>query len=364
MPDPVPAPHARPRVAVIVPAYGVAHLVGHALDSLIAQTLTDWECVVIDDGAPDDVAAAVAPYLADPRIRFVATSNHGVSAARNRAIAETSAPYIALLDGDDLFRPRYLERTVATLDAEPTARFVTCNARIFGAVPHERPCFTALQGHGDGVRGTLADVLDRSFGVYIGTTFRRADFEAIGGFDPAMAQSEDFDLWVRLLLLGGHAHYLDEILGDYRVRPGSASASGERMLLGGHAHYLDEVLGDYRVRAGSASSSGERMLHGNLRVYEKARAALEGKPEAALAERMIAQNRHALAFEHAVDRIIDGDTRAGLAELRATSDLVSGPVWTAAFAAWQVFPALARPMLRWRRRAHRRGGPGALSEVA
>lgn len=308
-----------PRVAVIVPAYGVAHLVGEALASLQAQTLAAWECVVIDDGAPDDVGGAVAPFLADPRIRFVATPNHGVSAARNRAIAETGAPYVALLDGDDLLRRDYLARTVAALDADPEARLVTCNARIFGAVPRERPCFTAQT-----LRGSLAEVLDRSFGVYIGTTFRRVDFDAIGGFDIAMAQAEDFDLWVRLMLLGGHALYLDAILGDYRVRPGSASASAERMILG------------------------------NIRVYEKALAALEGKPGAELAARLIAENRRSLAFEHAIDRVIDGDARRGIAELRRSSDL-SGPVWTAAFVAWQVFPGLARPMLRWRRRAHSRG---------
>jgi glycosyltransferase involved in cell wall biosynthesis len=310
---------------VIVPAYGVAHLVGEALASLQAQTLADWECVVIDDGAPDDVAAAVAPFLGDPRIRFVATANHGVSAARNRAIAETRAPYLALLDGDDMFRSEYLATTVAVLDGDPAARLVTCNARIFGAVPRERDCFTAHQGSGDGLHGTLADVLDRSFGVYIGTTFRRADFERAGGFDEAMAQSEDLDLWVRLMLLGGHARYVDRVLGDYRVRPGSASASNERMLLG------------------------------NIRVYEKALPHLAGRPEHALVERLIADNRRALAFEHAIDRIVDGDTRRGLAELRATTGDLGGPVWAAAFAAWQVFPGLARPMLHWRRRAHSRG---------
>ena len=69
---------ARPRVAVIVPAYGVAHLVGEALASVQAQTFQDWECVVIDDGAPDDVAGAVAPFLSDPRICFLATANQGV----------------------------------------------------------------------------------------------------------------------------------------------------------------------------------------------------------------------------------------------------------------------------------------------
>lgn len=314
--DPLPSP----RVAVIVPAYGVAHLVGQALGSLQAQTLAEWECVVIDDGAPDDVAGAVAPFLGDPRIRFLATPNRGVSAARNRAIAESTAPFVALLDADDLLRPGYLAATVTTLEADPQARVVTCNARIFGAVARERPCFT-----GQPSRGTLAAVLDRSFGVYIGTTFRRADFERVGGFDESMAQAEDFDLWVRLMQLGGYAVYLDQVLGDYRVRPGSASASAERMLLG------------------------------NIRVYEKARAALGGRPEGALAERLIAENRAALAFEHAIDRIIDGDTRRGLAELRAASGRVGGPVWRAAFAAWRAFPGLARPMLRWRRRAHRRG---------
>ena len=314
-----------PRAAVIVPAYGVAHLLGEALASLQAQTLTAWECVVIDDGAPDDVAAAVAPYLSDPRIRFVATANHGVSAARNRAIAESTAPYIALLDGDDLLRPDYLAQTVAVLDADPAARLVTCNARIFGAVARERYCFTKPQGSGDGTTGTLADVLDRSFGVYIGTTFRRNDFDATGGFDTAMAQAEDLDLWVRL------------------------------MLLGGHARYIDEVLGDYRVRSGSASASAERMLRGNILVYEKAMPTFAGRPEQALVERLISDNRQALAFEHAIDRIIDGDTRRGLIELHASATMLGGPVWNAAFAAWRMFPALARPMLRWRRRAHARG---------
>ena len=190
-----------PRVAVIVPAYGVAHLLGEALRSLQAQSFREWECVVIDDGAPDDVAGSVLPFLADPRIRFVATVNRGVSAARNRAIASTTAPLVALLDGDDMFDSHYLARMVPLLEDNADIRLATCNALIFGAVPRQRHCFTGPQGSGDGLTGTLSDVLDRSFGVYIGTTFRRADFDQIGGFDESMAQSEDFDFWIRLMLL-------------------------------------------------------------------------------------------------------------------------------------------------------------------
>jgi glycosyltransferase involved in cell wall biosynthesis len=316
-----------PRVAVIVPAYGVAHLLAEALGSLQAQTMPDWECVVIDDGAPDDVAGAVAPYLSDPRIRFIATSNHGVSSARNTAIAATSAPLLALLDGDDLLRPEYLATTVPLLEADPAVRLVTINARIFGAVARERLCFVTKQGTGDGLRGSLADVLDRSFGVYIGSTFRRADFDAIGGFDTKMAQSEDFDLWVRL------------------------------MQLGGYAWYADQVLGEYRVRANSASASSARLLMGNIRTYEKARSALAADaPEQPLLARLIAESQDALDFEHAIDRVVDGDTVGGLAELRRLRSQFDGAVWALSFALWRIAPATARPMLAWRRRAHSRGG--------
>lgn len=319
--------HPIPRVAVIVPAYGVAHLVGEALESLQAQTLTDWECVVIDDGAPDDVAGAVAPFLSDPRIRFLATANQGVSGARNTAIAHSTAPYIALLDGDDRFCPEYLARTVARLDADPSLRLVTVNAVIFGAVPRERHCFEEKQGRSDGLHGDLGEVLDRSFGVHIGSTFRRSDFERTHGFDTTMTHCEDFDMWVQL------------------------------MLLGGRAGYIDEVLSEYRVRADSASASRVRMLRGNLKVYQKAIAALpESASEHALAQRLAGQTQQAIDFEHALDRVIDGDTAGGLAALRKVKTEVAGPVWTLSFALWTLLPALARPMLRWRRNAHSRGG--------
>jgi glycosyltransferase involved in cell wall biosynthesis len=316
-----------PRVAVIVPAYGVAHLLGEALASLQAQTMPDWECMVIDDGAPDDVAGAVAPFLADPRIRFLATANHGVSAARNTAIAATSAPLLALLDGDDLLRPEYLANTVPLLEADPAIRLVTVNAWIFGAVARERFCFYKKQGTSDGMRGSLADVLDRSFGVYIGSSFRRADFDTIGGFDTKMAQSEDFDLWVRL------------------------------MQLGGYAWYVDAVLGEYRVRANSASANSARLMMGNIRTYEKARSALAADaPEQPLLARLIAESQDALDFEHAIDRVVDGDTAGGLTELRRLRQQVDGLVWALSFALWRIAPAIARPMLAWRRRAHSRGG--------
>ncbi|MEO0061857.1 MAG: putative glycosyltransferase EpsJ [Pseudomonadota bacterium] len=324
------APTANPRVCAIVPAYGVAHLLGEALESLLSQTMHDWECIVIDDGAPDDVAAAVAPYLHDPRIRFMPTDNRGVGGARNRAIAASRATLLTLLDADDMLCPRYFEKVLPALEGDPHNRLATPNARIFGAIERERHCVSAKQGTGDGIHGSLADVIDRSFNVYIGSTFRREDWAAIDGFDETMTHCEDLDFWVRLMSLGGTAFYIDEVLGEYRVRPGSASGAPEKM------------------------------IRGNLHVYRKAAAALAGRPEAAVAERMIRLTEADLAFEQAMVRVAAGDVTQGLPALRVTSANVSGPIWALAFALWRVAPALAPPMIRWRRRNHARGGSDAL----
>jgi len=312
---------APPRVSVVVPAFGVGPWLREALTSLQRQSLADWEAVVIDDGDAA-IARIVGPFLTDPRIRFLSTGNRGVSAARNAAIAVARAPLIALLDGDDLFRPDYLATTVPLLEHDATLRLVTCNARIFGAVSEEGLCVP----HRHATRGTWREVLDRSFNVYIGTTFRRDDALAIGGFDETMTHAEDLDLWVRLLLAGGEAHY------------------------------VDAVLGEYRVRAGSASGQAMPLLRGSLKVQGKVRAALPATaPEQADVERLMNETREALAFEAAIDRIVAGQARDGLADLKRLAHHIDGPVWQFAFALWHWLPSLAAPMLRWRRRAHSRG---------
>jgi glycosyltransferase involved in cell wall biosynthesis len=311
----------RPRIAVIVPAYGVAPYLPEALDSLVAQDLQDWEAVVIDDGSPDDAAGAVAPYLGDPRMRFLSTGNRGVSAARNTAIAATRAPLVALLDGDDRLRPHYLSTMVATLDADPEAVFATCDALIFGS--GAKVGRLVADGSSRAPIGTIATVLDRSFNVYCGTTFRRSAFDRTGGFDVTMRGSEDLDLWVRLLIENG-----------------------------GHARYVDDVLGDYRARPRSASANTLTMLHGEHRVYAKAEAALGDRPEAALARRLAAQVQRRIEFEQAIQTILDGDTATGVPRLRDNLPEDMSRVWRLIFPLWKLFPGLAPLMLAYRRRRH------------
>lgn len=311
---------AIPQIAVIVPAYGVAHLLAEALDSLLTQHFTDWEAIVIDDGAPDDVASAVAPYLADPRFRFISTANHGVSAARNHAIAQTQAPLIALLDGDDLLAPTYLTNMVTAMAADPQASLVTCNARIFGVVPVET--LAIPDGHTMPETATALDLLNNDFNVYIGSTFRRKDWERIGGFDTAMTHAEDLDFWVRLLLAGGHARY------------------------------FDAVLGHYRIRGNSASANNLALIKGRIRLLQKIIAAHRGTPEAEFAQVRLEEEQGSARLEAAIVATIAGDVTNGLPALRLQRGRLNGTVWAISFGLWRVFPKFAPAMLAWRMRRH------------
>jgi glycosyltransferase involved in cell wall biosynthesis len=158
-----------PRVSVIVPGYGVAAFLDDALTSLQRQTLPAWEAVVIDDGDPvrPEPSRRSWPTCASG----FPTANHGVSAARNTAVAASHAPLIALLDGDDLFRPTYLATLLPILEADPTRAPGHLQCAHLRRGDRGAP----LCGTRPANAGTWLSVLDRSFNVYIGSIFRRAD---------------------------------------------------------------------------------------------------------------------------------------------------------------------------------------------
>jgi succinoglycan biosynthesis protein ExoO len=102
---------ATPKVSVITPAYKAARYIGQAIESVQAQTLTDWEMIIVDDASPDETAAVVERYLDDPRIKLIRSErNRGECGARNLALEAAQGEWIAVLDADDWFAPERLER--------------------------------------------------------------------------------------------------------------------------------------------------------------------------------------------------------------------------------------------------------------
>ena len=111
-PDP-----AIPQVAVVTAAYNMEKYIGATIASVLEQSLASFEMVVVDDGSRD--TAKVVTAADDPRVRLISIPNSGVAAARNRGLSDCRAPLVIFLDGDDLLRPRALERMVATMAANP-----------------------------------------------------------------------------------------------------------------------------------------------------------------------------------------------------------------------------------------------------
>lgn len=107
-----------PLFSVLVPAYNIESLIRQTLESALAQTIQDLEIVVVDDGSSDKTTEVVHSFT-DPRIRLIHQANAGVSAARNRAIAEARGKYVAFLDGDDVWLPFHLETALRFFEAYP-----------------------------------------------------------------------------------------------------------------------------------------------------------------------------------------------------------------------------------------------------
>ena len=110
-------------ISIILPTFNRADVIKRAIASVQAQTFTDWELIIVDDGSTDDTARVVTDL--DPRIRYFYQENKGVSSARNNALRQSRGQYIAFLDSDDEWLPHFLEITVAFLKWSGKDHFVT-----------------------------------------------------------------------------------------------------------------------------------------------------------------------------------------------------------------------------------------------
>jgi hypothetical protein len=212
-----------PTVSVIIPAHNAGGYLARTLQSVTAQTLADFEIIVVDDGSTDDTRqVALAAALGDRRIRVVGQAQAGVAAARNRALAEARGVYIANLDADDLWRPTFLERTVASLEASGApfafarSLWIDPDDRVLPQEPIPLP-----------VELDYRELLVRNpIGNGSAVVMRGATVRECGGYDEAHSkrfrQGEDWLLQLKLSWFGP-GRVIDEPLALYRIWPGSTS---------------------------------------------------------------------------------------------------------------------------------------------
>jgi len=219
-----------PRVSVIIPAYNAAAYLPYAIESVIGQTYTDWEIVLVDDGSTDATGELAASYqhkLQD-KFQYVRQNNRGVPAARNAGIRAARGDLIALLDADDVWLPQRLERGVKIMDAQPDTGFV--HARVM-RIDSQGKVTGQLRVATKYMSGQIArHIYARRAHVICPTVlFRRSCLETAGWFDENMYATEDRDLWFRIASRFRVA-FIDDVLANYRLSPFSVTSNLQRML--------------------------------------------------------------------------------------------------------------------------------------
>ncbi len=211
-----------PRVSVVLPVYNGLPYLHAAISSILSQSFTDFELIVIDDGSVDG-SATVLDGFDDQRIRFFRHSNQGLARTLNHGISLACGTYVARQDQDDLSHPDRLALQVAHMDAHPDCVLVGSWAQImevdrlverFHRHPVDEPT----------LRYQL--LFNNPF-VHSSVLLRRSALQHVGGYttDPARQPPEDYELWSRLSRIGSVAN-VGQVLLLYREIPGSMSRVG------------------------------------------------------------------------------------------------------------------------------------------
>lgn len=211
---------ATPRVSVVIPAYNAAEYIADALASVFAQTFSDFEVIVVNDGSPDTPAleAALEPFR--DRILYFKQENRGPSAARNLGIQQAQGECVAFIDSDDIWLPEYLAEQLQWFGAQPAPDVVCADMSTYGdADVHPTTLTTRPELAQDNI--SYKDLLLLDYVLLPSCTVaRRRSLLDAGLFDETIVRGEDWDLWLRIAHKGGKIVAWSRVLGRRRVHAG------------------------------------------------------------------------------------------------------------------------------------------------
>jgi len=208
-----------------MPAYNSASTIGEALESVVAQTHSAWEVIVVDDGSTDATGELARQFAArDERIRVVSQPNGGESCARNTGVGHSGYDWLHFLDADDWIAPACLERLTAELTANPELDAVHCRTvRVAKDGTLVNDDYMAPSGD-------LFPTLARRAAFFVhACTVRRSLVEEVGRFDTSLKKAADWDLWQRIARTGARFGAVREVLAYYRMMPNSSSLEAEQL---------------------------------------------------------------------------------------------------------------------------------------
>lgn len=214
-----------PKVTVVIPAYNAMEFLPETLDSVLQQTFTDFEVLIVNDGSTDAIAAWFIT-VKDDRVRLISQANQGLSGARNTGITEARGEYIAFLDADDLWASTKLEQQVHCLDHHPEVGLVYTWTRLVDETGKPTGVKYDSQLEGNVWQQILVgDIVCSGSSAMV----RRSCFDLVGGFDPDLSPAADFDMWTRIAAYY-HFAVVKEFLLDYRQHSSSMSRNHLKMM--------------------------------------------------------------------------------------------------------------------------------------
>lgn len=224
---------AVPLVSICIPAYKAGAFISETLASVRAQTFTDWELLIVEDGSHDnteEIVHAFAATVTQPVGFQRHAVNQGLPATRNTAIKAARGEWIALIDSDDLWTPHHLEHAVA--HARSTGAALVHTGVIM---------FDSDTGRDMELRMPTAETLAQFplslfKGEYViqpsSTLIRRDLLNQVGGFDPTCRYVEDRELWLRLVRAGARVSYANSLTCRYRQHGGAMTRNAPAMAVG------------------------------------------------------------------------------------------------------------------------------------
>jgi glycosyltransferase involved in cell wall biosynthesis len=234
-------------IAIVIPVHNRAQVLGRALESVLASETADMEVIVVDD-ASTDATASIVRDMHDPRLRFERLpSKANANLARNHGIAVSTAPIIAFLDSDDVFKPGRIERLVRYFDQHPAVDAVLDGFAVITGAREEPAAVTSLSVDG----GALAHLLvSHALPLTCSSiAARRAALQEIGGFDDSLPRHQDRDLLLRLsarhaVALGTGTDVVKYQSSDSISRNPVGYVAALDQLVGRHPRFRDEGFDD------------------------------------------------------------------------------------------------------------------------
>ena len=198
-----------PLISIIVPCYNQAQYLDECLQSVLEQTYENWECIIVNDGSPDDTEVVAKKWLEkDSRFQYLYKKNGGLSSARNAGIKIAKGEYILPLDADDKIGSKYGELALKEFDKDQNLKVVYCLAEKFGD-----------ESGSWGLKDFSLLNLSKKNMIFCTSFFRKKDWVEVGGYDVNMIYGlEDWDFWISILKKGGNVIRLNEVCFYYRIK--------------------------------------------------------------------------------------------------------------------------------------------------